>query len=45
MPRVMKIEPPGRANAFTVESSSTVNDQGRLGRSEAFAIRMPMPLT
>ncbi len=42
MPRVTKSGPPGRANAFTTGSSITVNDHGRLGRSDAFAIGMPI---
>src|SRR5687768_15291037 len=45
MPRVMKIGPPGSANAFTCGSSMTVKLQGRFGRSEARANCMPSPET
>src|SRR5262245_42444009 len=35
------MNPPGSANAFTVASSTTLKLQGRLGRSLAFARRVP----
>ena len=36
---------PGSAKALTAASSMTVKDQGRPGRSDAFAIAMPIPDT
>ena len=41
----MKINPPGSANAFTIGSSTSLNDQGNAGRSDLDAISFPRSLT
>src|SRR6266478_2296297 len=43
MPRVMNIGPPGRANAFTLASSTISYDQGRFGLPLSWDSRLPRP--
>ena len=40
-----KTGPPGSAKAFTVGSSRTVKVQGRFGRSDFAAMRLPISAT
>ena len=45
IPLVIKMNPPGSAKAFTMGSSTSLNDQGNAGRSDREAISCPRFLT